>query len=151
MVGHTPQETGEFACFVAVQGRGEIRFVFVGGALGLGEECVRAVGQGERVSTAVVWMRPALDQLTFLEVVNELDHLVAVQAHGVSQLLLGQAFGAGQMAQELEMACAQPQGREPLGETVSGAESQLGEQESHALAQRAVHGSFGMSGHCMKR
>jgi hypothetical protein len=151
VVGDAPQQTSEFSLFGAVQGRGEVRVVCVGGSLGFGEQNARAVGEDECVRAAVVRMTVAFDELSLFELVNELDHLVAVQAHGVGELLLGGAVCVGELAEQLEVAGAEAERREAFSEPVGGTEPELGQQQPDPFGERGLAGALRQSGHATKR
>ena len=106
VVGHVPHQAREFALLVVAQGGGEIRVVRVGGLLCLGEQSVGATGQPERVRAAVVGVGMSLDELLVFKLVDEFDHLVAVRAHGVGELLLAGATVLSEVAEQFEVAGA---------------------------------------------
>jgi hypothetical protein len=55
------------------------------------------------VCAAVVGMPPTFDQTALLEIVEQTDHDLAVDAQGVGELLLGAPFTALEVRQEPEV------------------------------------------------
>ena len=66
--------------------------MFVGRASGSAEQVACARREEQRVGAAVVGMAATLDQSASFELVDEADHLIAVDAHRVGKLLLGAAL-----------------------------------------------------------
>lgn len=112
--------------------------MFVGGALGTGEQFPCPWGEEQGVGASVVGVAAALDEAAVLEVVDEPDHLVAVDAHRVGELLLGSPVGRGQVGEQPEVPRAQAQGPQALGESVGSVEAEHGEQKAGTVAQQGT-------------
>ncbi len=138
VLGEAVKEFDELALLVGVECGQEIGVVLVGGALGAGEQfpCLGREEQG--VGAAVAGVAATLDEAAGLEVVDEPDHLVAVDAHRVGELLLGSPVGVGEVGEQAEVPRAQAQGPQALGESVGSVVAELGEQKAGTVGQRGT-------------
>ncbi len=120
VLGEELEQFDELAAIVGVEGGHEVGVVFVGGTLGLGEQLACPVREEQRVGAAVVGMTATLDKSESLEVVDQRDHLVAVDAHRVGELLLRSPVGIGQVGEQPEVPRTKPERSQALSESVGG-------------------------------
>jgi hypothetical protein len=129
MLGDAPEQGDELMAFGSAEGGEQLRFVLVGRLLRLGEQVARGGGEVDSVHAPVATVAAALYQSACLEVVDEPDHLVAVDAHGVGELLLGLPVGGGKVTEQSVVAGADAQWPQPLGQPCGAVKAELGQQE----------------------
>jgi len=142
VLGDALEQVDELAVLVGVEWRQQVGVVFVGGALGPDEQLPCLAREEQRVSAAVVGMAATLDESAGLEVVDERDHLVAVDAHRIGELLLGSPVDTGQVGEQPEVPRTKAQRPQALGKSVGCVEAELGEQEARTVDQAGA-GSCG--------
>lgn len=104
MAGELLQQRNEPAAVRFVEAGQQIDVVGVGGAFGLRQQLPGPAREVYGVGAAVVGMRMPPDEAAGFELVDEPDHGVAVDAHGVRKLLLTLAVADGEMAEQPEVA-----------------------------------------------
>lgn len=103
MVGELLQETDEPGAVGLAHSREEFLFLLVGDTLGAWERFGGGRGEVDGVCASVGGVPVAFDQSTIFEFVDEADHHVAVDAHGVGELLLGLSLAAREVHEETEV------------------------------------------------
>jgi hypothetical protein len=124
VIGEALQKRDEVRAVGLVDAGEQLSLLLVGGALGARKQLVGGGGEVNGVSTPVGGVAAAFDESAVLEVVDEADHRVAVDAQDVGELLLGLSLVSRQVYEQPEVTRPQAQGRQPVGELlrVSGAE-----------------------------
>jgi len=102
-LGDALQQPEELAPVGFIEHSHQFVVVLVGGALRLGEQFTGGVGEPHGVCAPIARVAAAQHEPTLLEVIDEADHRIAVDVHGISELLLGPAVGGRQMDQQAEV------------------------------------------------
>ena len=135
VLGDARKQRDELMALGFAEGSEQFGFVFAGCVLRLGEQVAGGGGEVDGVRAPVAAVAAALGQPARLEVVDEPDHLVAVDAHRVGELLLGLPVGGGKVAEHSVVAGPDAQRPQPLGEPLGAVEAELGEQEPGLMGQ----------------
>lgn len=147
VVGESLQDGGELGTLARVEHGEDLFLVLVGDPAGAGEQLARGLGQVNGVGAAVSGMPPAFDQTALLEVVEQADHDLAVDAQRVGELLLGDPFATLEVRQEPEMVRRDAQRCQPRGERLRDVKPELGQQEVGPTGQRPVRARCGVVRH----
>lgn len=94
-----------------------------------------SLGELHRVRPPVLWMSGAPDEPELLELVDQSDHRVAVDAEPVCQFLLAAAVGLGEVGEDAEVGGMQAEWGELRDEALGDGEPQLGQQEEAAVVE----------------
>ena len=100
-----------------------------------GQQLAGLVGQGHRERAPVVGVRHALDQALLLQLVDDADHHVAVDAELGRQLTLRLAVVLDQRLQHRIRAGFDAERRQPAHEILGEIDAQLGQQKRNPLVQ----------------
>lgn len=87
------------------------------------------------VGTSIAGMAPPLNEAAAFQLIDEADHHVAVQPHGIGQLLLGLAVAFRQLGQNAELFGVQAQRLEAFGETLGCMRPELGQQKTGVVSE----------------
>jgi hypothetical protein len=117
--------------------------------VGFGQQVVGRVGEVEGVGPPVGRVAVAFHESAFLHGVDKPHHHVAMDAHGVGQLLLGLALPAGEVHEQAEVRRLYAQGREAPGELLRAVCAELGEQEAGAAGERRARRGVGAIDHTL--
>jgi len=124
--------------------------LLVGGALGVREEVVSGGREVQGVGASIGGVATALDQSAVLEVVDEADHRVAVDAQGIGEPLLGLSLIFREVHEQPEVTWPDPQRRQAGRELVRASGAQLREQETGSVGEQAARCALGGVGHQIK-
>lgn len=86
--GEVAQRVDEVRVVGGAEETDQLRLQGVGGLLGMGQQLAAGVGQAHRVGSTIAAVGTSLDQAPGLEIIDEADHDVAVDAQGIGELLL---------------------------------------------------------------
>ena len=142
MLGEVLQERDEVGAVVLADSREQFCLVLVGDTLGTAEQVVGGAGEVDRVGTPIGGVAAAFDESSILEFVDEADHHVAVDAHGVCEPLLGLPLASREVHEQSEVTRPHAQRRQALGELMRAIRAELGQQEAGSAGQRVNPESF---------
>jgi hypothetical protein len=138
VLGEVLQECDEVGAVVLADSREQFCLVLVGDTLGTAEQVVGGAGEVDRVSTPIGGVAAAFDESSILEFVDEADHHVAVDAHGVCEPLLGLPLASREVHEQPEVTRPHAQRRQALGELMRAVRAELGQQEAGSAGQRVT-------------
>jgi hypothetical protein len=116
--------------------------VLVGDPLGTAKQLVGGCSEVDGVGAPIGGVAAAFDQASILEFVDESDHHVAMDAHGVGQPLLGLALAAREVHEQPEVTRPHAQRRQALSEPMRAVSAELGKQEAGSAGKWMIRCSW---------
>jgi hypothetical protein len=103
VVGEALQEGDEVVAVGLVDPGEQLCFLLVGGALGAGKQVVSGGGEVQGVGAPVGGVAAAFDESAVFQIIDQTHHHVAVDAHGVGELLLRLSLVLRQVHEQSEV------------------------------------------------